>query len=591
MGQRQKGTNAKPADSRGGYWGLALCAGAVGAFAATHLASVADDFRMTAGLHRWLMTYAEGFHRRGLVGTLFQALVGHAPREIQVAVASQISAGGTWVWATAAFVLMVFAAWRTRDRALLGTTLAYAAFAFVNPMWSTRAYDNGYLDWLAGLVVLGSLAAFLGRRHVLSGVLAAIGIVAYWGTVFVWLAVGLLVTCVLLRDSTQAAEGSSWLNRVIAACGRREIFALLLPFAAAVLTALLHDNEAAVSELNRIGRDQEHIILETFVTIPDALSRQLDSLRQNWRAYPAIAAVYVLPPACCAALWTCVMRRFGRSLFRPAWLDTGAAVLATVTPLLFLLVAFDLSRLMAWTYFAFCLVAVFWLFESSAEPGVRPVRIWPWTMVPAAFAALFWTSPTIYSWADLGHLIPCERFCFKQRTPQGDALDRFRRWAIASPILEFTAAGGLLPGETGHIEQGLRENWHRTGREGRDPPGNLMDLNIRLDAEGEGATVRGPAQTNNAIIGGGAHRLAISYVAAEVQAANAETRFKIYDSTLRRATEILRAPLAPSEREFVAIVQAPPELSGNAFRWEVRYNGKGVFDLRRVSFVRLDRNE
>ena len=49
---------------------------------------------------------------------------------------------------------MVFAAARTKSRALLGVALAYAAFAFVNPMWTTRAHDNGYLDWLAGLAVL-----------------------------------------------------------------------------------------------------------------------------------------------------------------------------------------------------------------------------------------------------------------------------------------------------------------------------------------------------------------------------------------------------------------------------------------------------
>ena len=265
------------------------------------------------------MTYAEGFHRRGLVGTVFQALVGDEPREMQVAVASQISAAGTYLWAAAAFVLMAFAAWRTGNRALLGATLAYAAFAFVNPMWTTRAFDNGYLDWLAGLLVLGALGAFAYRRHVLSRrVLVAVGIVAYWGTVFVWLALGFLITCLLLRDLLHDPAQSTLLHRAIAACGRRRIFALLLPTAAAVLTALLHDNDAAIAELNRIGPDQENIIRETFTDVPDAVRRQMDALLQNWRAYLGIAAVYAVPPALCAALWTGVMRRFGRSLLQPA---------------------------------------------------------------------------------------------------------------------------------------------------------------------------------------------------------------------------------------------------------------------------------
>lgn len=564
-----------------------LCAGAIAAFGATHLASVASDFRSVAGLHRWLMTYAEGFHRRGLVGTVFQAIVGDEPREVQIALASQVSAGGTWLWAAAAFVLMAFAAWRTRSRAIQGTTLAFAAFAFVNPMWTTRAYDNGYLDWLAGLAVLGALAAFAYRRHVLSGAVVAAGIVAYWGTVFVWLPLAFLAACLMARDLLRHDSQIPVLHRAVAACRSRRVFALLLPFAAGVAAALLHDNNAAIAELHRIG-NQEHIVQESFVDMQDAMRRQADSLLQNWHAYLGVAAVYAVPPALCAALWTAVMRRFGRSLFQRAWLDTGAAVLATLSPMLFLVVAFDLSRLMAWSYFAFFVVAVFWLFEAGGdnESNVPPARTWPWTAVPVAFAAFFWTSPTIYAWGDIGHLVPCERFCFKERTPQGDALDRFRRSAIASPILEYTAVGSALPGTTGHNEWGPDNAWHRIAREERDGPGKLMDLDIRLDAGTEGVTVRGGAQTNNAIIGSGAHRFSISYGAAGVDTANAETRLAIYDSTFRGTREIFRVPLDPSATEFGATVTLPAELSGNPVRWEVRYNGKGVFNLRRVSFVR-----
>ena len=570
-------------------WGPVLCAGAVAAFGATHLASVASDFRSVAGLHRWLMTYAEGFHRRGLVGTVFQALAGHEPREGQVALASAVSTAGTWLWIAAAFVLMVFAAARTRSRALLGVALAYAAFAFVNPMWTTRAYDNGYLDWLAGFAVLGALAAFSYRRYVLSGAVVAVGIVAYWGTVFVWLPLAFLAACLQARDLMHREARSPVLDRAIEARQGRRMFALLLPCAAALATALLHDNNAAVAELNRIG-NQEHILRETFVELQDAMGRQADSLLQNWRAYLGIAAVYAVPPALCAALWTAVMRRFGRSLFQPAWLDTAVAVLATLTPLLFLLVAFDLSRLMAWTYFAFLVIAVFWLFEGSSgtESNVRPARVWPWTTVPVAFAAFFWTSPTIYAWADMGHLVPCERFCFKERTPQGDALDRFRRSAIASPVLEYTAAGGALQGTTGHIERGPDNRWHRIAREWRDEPGNVMDIDVRLDAHAEGVTVRARGQANNAIIGSGAHRVSISYRASGVDTANAETRLTIYNSTFRGTREIFRVPLDPSSTEFGVTLTPPADLYGNPFRWEVRYNGKGVFDLRRVSFVGQD---
>ena len=203
----------------------------------------------------------------------------------------------------------------------------------------------------------------------------------------------------------------------------------------------------------------------------------------------------------------------------------------------------------------------------------------------------FWTAPTIYAWGDISHLAPCERFCFNERTPQGDALGRFRQSAIASPIPEYTATGGALPGTTGHVERGHDNGWRRIAREGRNEPGKLMDLDIRLYAHAEGATVRARAQTDNAIIGSGAHRLFISYRAAGVDTANAETRLAICNSTFSGTREIFRVPLDPSATEFTASVTLPAELSGNAFRWEVRYNGNGVFDLGRVAFVRQDPND
>lgn len=107
------------------------------------------------------MTYAEGFHRRGLVGTIFQFLVGHWPREVRVEFASQISYTATWFWLAAVFGLFIFTAVRVRNRSVLWAALAFAAFALINPMWTTRIYDNGYLDWLSGLAVVGGLAAFI----------------------------------------------------------------------------------------------------------------------------------------------------------------------------------------------------------------------------------------------------------------------------------------------------------------------------------------------------------------------------------------------------------------------------------------------
>ena len=194
-----------------------------------------------------------------------------------------------------------------------------------------------------------ALAAFAGRRPVLSGALVAAGIVAYWGTIFVWLPLGFLIVCLLLRDAVAGDVGQMSLMKGILASCRRGTLALLLPLAAALLSALLHDNDAAVAELTRIG-GQDNIIRETFSDEWSAVARQVRALREGWRTYLGLAAVFLLPPVVCAGLWTCAMRRRGYAVFQRAWLDSGLAVLATLAPVSFLLVAFDLSRLMAWSY-------------------------------------------------------------------------------------------------------------------------------------------------------------------------------------------------------------------------------------------------
>ena len=562
-----------------------MCFAAIAVLAVLHLTSVVAEFRLVAGLHRWLMTYSEGFHRRGLVGTVFQFLVGHLPRDAQIALASQVSAVGTYLWLACALGLFVLAAARVRNHALGWAAVAFAALAFINPMWTTRAFDNGYLDWLVGIAVVAALAALVYRRPVLSGAVIAGGILAYWGTIFVWLPVGLLMSCLLVRDLTTGERTElSTVQRILAACRRRELFSLLLPVLAALLSALLHDNDAAIAELQRIG-GQENVIRESFSSEWGAVVRQIRTFLHGWRTYLAVAAVYVFPPALCSGLWTWVMRRSGYAVFHRAWLDTAAALLATLAPLSFLLVAFDLSRLMAWAYLAFIVVAVFWL--TWARPtGHRPAPLWPATLAPLVTAALFWTGPTIYAWADMSHLIRCERFCFKEQTPQGRAIDLFRRSAIATPIWEYSAPAGLLRGSTGHNERdGTGEAWRRVARAGRDTPGMMMDIDIVLDDSTSGITVRSPGQTQRAIIGRGQHRISIAYRTEGVDDANAETRFYIYNSTLTARHEVLRAALPATRTEFAASFTAPPELSGNLFRWLIVYDGAGVIDLRHVSFV------
>ena len=228
--------------------------------AVLHLASVVVEFRLVAGLYRWLMTYAEGFHRRGLVGTVFQFLVGHQSREAQIELASRISEVGIYLWLVGALGLFVIAGARLRNRKLGWAAVAFAALPSSTRCGRRAPSTTATWTWLVGILVVAALAAFAGKRHVLSGPLAAVGIVGYWGTIFVWLPLGFLTVCLLVRDVTDPdPRERAAVRPMLAASRRRE----MLPALAALLSALLHDNDAAITELTRIGR-QEHIIRETF---------------------------------------------------------------------------------------------------------------------------------------------------------------------------------------------------------------------------------------------------------------------------------------------------------------------------------------
>lgn len=339
--------------------------GALAVLAVMHLASVPSNFRMIAGLHRWLMSYADGYHRRGLVGTIFQFFVGDEPRKAQIALASEISLLGVYSCLIAVFAVFVYAAARIGDHALRRAAWCFAALMFVNPMWTTRAFDNGYLDWLADLSVIAALVAFLCKRPRLSGAIIALAVIAYWGTLFVWLPLGFLIFCVLARDA-MSKSFATHRGRIAATCKQRAAYALWLPLLAASLSVLFHDNDAAIAQLDRIG-GQEHIIAQTFSGIWTPLVERSTSLVHIWRQILSIALIFALPPVLCSGLWVYLMHQRGRSLFAARWLDISAAIGATLAPLSFLMISFDLSRTMAWTYLGSFVVMIFWLMQVPPE--------------------------------------------------------------------------------------------------------------------------------------------------------------------------------------------------------------------------------
>ena len=267
---------------------------------------------------------------------------------------------------------------------------------------------------------------------------------------------------------------------------------------------------------------------------------------------------------------------------------------ATLAPVSFLLVAFDLSRLMAWSYLGFVVVAVFWLTlvrpAGATEPVAdassargrrgggrvrhvkagRPAPVWPWTAVPPVAGGPVLDQSDhlclgrhephdpvrafLLQGADAPRPCPgpvpapCHRLphprvqCARRRPAARHRAQRARRRQRA------VAPGGARRPRRArrgdgsqHRDRpcGPRRHRARSGTdEARDHrPRHAPDRDL-LSGAGRGQHQRGD-------------------------------RFLIYDSTLSTLYEVLRAPLPAAQTEFAATVTPPPELAGNPFRWTI----------------------
>src|SRR5271157_3202917 len=144
------------------------------------------------GLPFWQVTYGDGFIRRGLVGTIFQGLVG------DLSSAAQGRAVVTIAHALLVALILAFAAWIGILAArATSTTHALALGLLALPivgssLFPTLAFTPGYLDVVMLGFALGS-AALLARGWVLpAGIVAAIAPFIHEMFVDLWIPLAVL---------------------------------------------------------------------------------------------------------------------------------------------------------------------------------------------------------------------------------------------------------------------------------------------------------------------------------------------------------------------------------------------------------------
>jgi hypothetical protein len=331
------------------------------------------------GVPYWFIDYHNGFVRRGLVGQLFQMVFGRlsVDRLTAPVMAINLAAIGALVLASA------LVAARTVAQIRLKHTLGYFAFAawvFAAQVWPTLTYNVGYLDVLVVLIATAAALLFRSGRIVETGVLIALGPFVHEYFVF-------LVPFVLtagLPEIPDPAPGEEWpLDYVRPGPSNRTLLLLggVGLISGAVVT-LSVNAAATISQIERmpVTADMKHVLETVSFTqsMGQSFNQMMDLLFRD-PGYTAFNALFFLLPAFAA----CIGLLFWRA--RPNRLRVWKVV-AGLFPVLALLLAWDLSRLLVLADFTAGFLFLLAAASRAAQPSVvPPARATGW-MGPALAA-------------------------------------------------------------------------------------------------------------------------------------------------------------------------------------------------------------
>jgi hypothetical protein len=333
----------------------------------------------------WRITYAHGYVRRGLLGTVFQFFAGGFPpneQEMQVFAVHVLALTAL----LAGVVLEAARLWRAalpRTRLLLATgTATFLLSRFV----LTVANCGGYPDVILLLIALLAYALLARGRLAPALALATVAPFIHEAFVFLWAPVALL--------SLASKEGST-VERA------RHAALLALPGLAAVAAVKLHSDAAL------------HASMATFPISPadrDAVLRfayglsigeAFEATTRGYREHPlnvVLGVLWVLPYS--AAIAACAVS-LGQGRSRRRAVVTAA--LATLVPCAIGLIAWDFSRFLVWSTFG-AELALLAAAESAGreraatEPPLTPREL----ALPATWLvaiALLSTGPHVFLYA------------------------------------------------------------------------------------------------------------------------------------------------------------------------------------------------
>lgn len=357
---------------------------AMGAFALVATVSYLRGFDATLPSGGYLyaqLTYADGFIRRGLVGSALAAARGGAPLDDPAGLILAVHLLASML------VVLVLGLWlgylmlTVVDRRGAALLLAASGLFLSSQFLPTLGFLGGFVDG-AVLAVLVVAAALVASGRIASGSLvAALGPLVHETFVALWVPVALAGLALCVR----AARGSRT---------RRLWLAAPLVTTAAVMA--LHDESALAQQVGAVAPDASTatwIIDRQFHQgLVTSVSATVSRLATSWSVDLAAVLVFTLPALVTIVLVLVAYRgRLGR------W-DLLALASAVLSPLAILLVATDLSRFLVMVTLVTFTVVLMLLSLPRPAVGLPSVLL----VVVALISAVSLLMPLVYLDADAG---------------------------------------------------------------------------------------------------------------------------------------------------------------------------------------------
>ncbi len=316
------------------------------------------------GLPYWFIDYHDGFVRRGLAGQLFQMIFGRRPIDgltKPVLTIHLISIGA--VVMTSALLAAKTAARVTRVNLL--TFFGFATWVFAAQVWPTLTYNVGYLDALVIVIAVAAALLFWSGRVVETGVLIVAGTFIHEYFVFL---VPFVLAAGLPEEHSWAQEELLPIDHVFPGPPART-FALLgaIGLVSAGLVTFASSPAASLAQIARmpLSAEVKHILATVTFTqsMGQSINQMLELLFRN-PGFTVFNGLFFLLPAFAASAGLL----FWRS--RPNRTNV-LQVAAGLFPVLALLVAWDLSRLLV---MADLTAGFLFLLAAQRRVGQAPVQ-------------------------------------------------------------------------------------------------------------------------------------------------------------------------------------------------------------------------